>query len=217
MSLTLRIDLDYVPWDSPDAGEYGHGEPAMFLKVLDLARVTGGRYQFFVSNRVLRAFPATAEAVLNEGHDLDWFSKHPEAQEGRFEEALELFQAIGHKPLGMCIRGVWPEGAEFPEGLTFLSSNPGRTPSVPKHFPLDTKPDRDAVRAGMSARSWTDAIKSQLRDAASRNRSLTVCVRPQVLGKFDSKLSHLKEILDMAKAVELPLRTFRQIVSEPTS
>ncbi len=213
MSLTLRIDLDYVPWDSPDAGEFGHGEPAMFLKILDLARTTGQRYQFFVSNRVLRAFPATAEAVLNEGHDLDWFSKHPEEQAGRFEEALELFEAIGHRPIGMCIRGAWPEGGVFPESLVFLSSNPGKVPPGPRHFPLETKPDRDALRAGTSARTWTDAIKAQLRDAASRNRSLTICVRPQVLGKFDPKLSHLKEILDMARAVELPLRTFRQIVA----
>lgn len=210
MHLTLRIDLDYVPWDSPDAAEFGHGEPAMFLRILDLARATGGRYQFFVSNRVLRAFPATAEAVLNEGHDLDWFSKHPEEQEGRYQEALELFEAIGHKPIGLCIRGVWPTDAIFPDELKFLSAAPGVTPISAKLFPVDTKSDRDAMRLGITARSWTDGIKAQLRDAASRNRSLTVSVRPQVLAKFDSKLSHVKEILDMAKAVELPLRTHRQ-------
>lgn len=210
MFLTLRIDLDYVPWDSPDALEFGHGEPAMFLRILDLARATGVRYQFFVSNRVLRAFPATAEAVLNEGHDLDWFSKHPEEQEGRFEEALGLFDAIGHKPIGVCIRGAWPGSSPFPAEMQFLSASPGPVPSGVKLFPVETKPDRDAMRAGVSARSWTDGIKAQLRDAASRNRSLTVSVRPQVLSKFDPKLSHLKEILDMAKAVELPLKTYRQ-------
>lgn len=210
MHLTLRIDLDYVPWDSPDALEFGHGEPAMFLRILDLARSTGGRYQFFVSNRVLRAFPSTAEAVLNEGHDLDWFSKHPELQEGRYEEALKLFEAIGHKPIGVCIRGVWPAESAFPSNLKFLSASSGFLPEGAKLFPVDTKSDRDAIRAGVMARSWTDGIKAQLRDAASRNRSLTVSVRPQVLAKFDSKLSHLKEILDMAKAVELPLKTHRQ-------
>lgn len=210
MFLTLRIDLDYVPWDSPDAAEFGHGEPAMFLRILDLARATGGRYQFFVSNRVLRAFPATAEAVLNEGHDLDWFSKHPEEQEGRFEEALELFDAIGHKPVGLCIRGAWPVSAPFPAHMCYLSASQGPVPADVKLFPVDTKSDRDAMRTGVTARSWTDGIKSQLRDAASRNRSLTVSVRPQVLSKFDPKLSHLKEILDMAKAVELPLKTCRQ-------
>lgn len=213
MFLTLRIDLDYVPWDSPDAAEFGHGEPAMFLRILDLARATGGRYQFFVSNRVLRAFPSTAEAVLNEGHDLDWFSKHPEEQEGRFEEALGLFDAIGHKPIGVCIRGSWPGSSLFPSGMQFLSASPGPVPFEVKFFPVDTKADRDAMRAGVSARSWTDGIKAQLRDAASRNRSLTVSVRPQVLSKFDPKLSHLKEILDMAKAVELPLKTYRQELS----
>ena len=31
MYFCLRIDLDYVPWDTPDATEFGHGEPAVFL------------------------------------------------------------------------------------------------------------------------------------------------------------------------------------------
>jgi hypothetical protein len=212
-SLILRIDLDYVPWDSPDATEFGHGEPAVFLKLLDLARMTGSRFQFFVSNRVLRAFPSTAEAVLNEGHDLDWFSKHPE-EEGRYEEALQLFRTIGHVPIGLCVRGTWPEASPFPKDLKFLSSSPGFVPPGIVHFPLETKSDRDAARNGISARAWTDSIKVQLRDSASRNRSLTVCVRPQVLAKFDPKLVHVKEILDMTRAVELPLRTFRQAIAE---
>ncbi len=210
MPLTLRIDLDYVPWDTPDAAEFGHGEPAMFLKILDLARATGARYQFFISNRVLRAFPATAEAVLNEGHDLDWFSKHPADQDGRFEEALELFAAVGHQAIGMCIRGAWPDLATFPSGLKYLSASGTKSPPLVQYFPVDTKADRDAMRGGVSARAWTDGIKTQVRDAASRNRALSVCVRPQVLSKFDPKLSHLREILDLAKAVELPLQTYRQ-------
>ena len=42
MFLTLRIDLDYVPWDSPDAHEFGHGEPAAFLNMKeDGAHVPG--------------------------------------------------------------------------------------------------------------------------------------------------------------------------------
>jgi hypothetical protein len=208
--LCLRIDLDYVPWDSPDAAEFGHGEPAMFLKLLDLARSSGHRFQFFVSNRVLRAFPATAEAVLNEGHDLDWFSKHPEEQGDRHREALELFNAIGHQPLGLCTRATWPEGVPAPEGMTFLSSPPGNIPAGIKHFPVDTKADRDAIRSGITARAWGDGIKAQLRDMASRNRSLTVCVRPQVLAKYDSRLAQIKEVLDLSRAVGLPLRTLRQ-------
>lgn len=207
--LCLRIDLDYVPWDTPDAAEFGHGEPAMFLKLLDLARNSGYRFQFFVSNRVLRAFPATAEAVLNEGHDLDWFAKHPEEPD-RYREAMELFDAVGHKPVGLCTRVAWPEGIAAPDGISFLSSPPGHVPSGLKHFAVDTKADRDALRAGVSARAWGDAIKAQLRDMASRNRSLTVCVRPQVLAKYDLRLTQIKEILDLSRAVGLPLRTLRQ-------
>ena len=58
--------MDYVPWDTPDATEFGHGEPAMVLRLLDMARQRGFKYHFFASNRTLRAFPSSAEAVLND-------------------------------------------------------------------------------------------------------------------------------------------------------
>jgi hypothetical protein len=208
----VRVDLDYVPWDTPDANEFGHGEPAALLRLLDLARSTGCRLQFFVSNRVLRAFNATADAVLNEGHDLDWFCKHPEADSTRFVEALELFSALGSKPLGLCVRGSWPaEGGGAFLGLRFLSAGPGSVPEGLRLFPVETKPDRDAARSGMTARAWTDGIKTSMRDAASRNRGLTVAVRPQVLARFDPKLSHVRELLEFAQAIGLPVRTLRQV------
>jgi len=31
--ICIRLDLDYVPWDSYNANLYGHGEPAMILKL----------------------------------------------------------------------------------------------------------------------------------------------------------------------------------------
>lgn len=211
--LCLRIDLDYVPWDTPDGNEFGHGEPALFLKLLDLARLSGDRLHFFISSRVLRAFPSTAEAVLNEGHDLDWFSKHPEEPDARYPEAAELFQSIGHTPLGMALRGYWPEDGMVPHGMQFVSAQGTKGPPRLHFFPVETKSDREAVRAGTSARMWTDSIKAGLRETASRNRAITVCVRPQVLAKFDPKLTHVKEILDLARAVELPVRTLRQALS----
>src|ERR1044071_3019622 len=107
MFFCLRVDLDYVPWDTPDATEFGHGEAAAFLRLLDLARSSGYRFHFFASERVLRAFPSEAEAVLNEGHDLDWFCKHPESPE-RKDEAIKLLAEIGHKPVGLAIKGSWP-------------------------------------------------------------------------------------------------------------
>lgn len=214
MYLTIRIELDYVPWDSPDAQDFGHGEPAMLLRMLDMARSSGFKYHFFASNRVLRAFPSNAEAVLNEGHELDWFCKHPESAHQRAEESWKLFAEIGHTAWGFCIRGSWSN--DYPEdwtrGYRFLSANAGPTPASLKLFPLETKPDREAVRTSVGARSWADGLKLQIRDAASRNRGVTLCVRPQVLAKFDSKLSYFREILELSQAVGLPNRTFREML-----
>ncbi|AIE87507.1 hypothetical protein [Fimbriimonas ginsengisoli] len=220
MFFCLRIDLDYVPWDTPDATEFGHGEPAALLRILDLARYTGFKFHFFVSNRVLRAFPANAEAALNDGHDLDWLCKHPEAAEARFHDARALFSMIGHVPVGMAVRGAWPaNGEEFDgiEQLAFLSAAPGLVPKGLKLFPVETRAAREATRAGMSARAWTDVTKTQLREAASRNFGLTLIVRPQVLARFDPKLSHLKEILDFARALDLPVQTLRDSLRSESS
>jgi hypothetical protein len=214
MFFCLRVDLDYVPWDSPDAAEFGHGEPATLLKLLELARHTGYKFQFFASNRVLRALPSTAEAVLNDGHDLDWLCKHPEDAEGRFREAVELFGTHGHHLAGMAVRGTWPTGASFAgiESLKFLSAHPGPTPEHLKLFPVEIRSAREAYRTGTTARAWTDAAKLSLRGMASRNLGSTLVVRPQVLAKFDPKLSHVREILDMAQAADMPVRTLRDLL-----
>ncbi len=213
----LRVDLDYVPWDTPDAHDFGHGEPAALLKLLDLGRNLGIRFHFFASNRVLRAFPAAAESALNEGHDLDWFCKRPEEAEERFLDALDLFGNLGHRPIGMCLRAPW-QGPEVPavllETLRFVSAPGASGPKGLVHFPVDTRTDREAIRGGLSAKAWADASKAAIRDAASRNRSLTLVVRPQVLAKFDAKLAHLREVLEIARAVELPHRTLRQVFGE---
>jgi len=212
MFLTLRIDLDYVPWDTPDAAEFGHGEPATLLRILELGRYTGHKFHFFASNRVLRAFPSNADAVLNDGHDLDWLCKHPEAGQGRFEEARNLFAIIGHVPIGLSVKGAWP--AETPlfaggESLQFLTANPGPSPAELRFFPVDTRSTREAMRSGLTARAWTDLTKTQVREAASRRLPSILSVRPQVLAKFDPKLGHLKEVLDLASALELPVQTLR--------
>ncbi|HSI72551.1 MAG TPA: hypothetical protein VK934_05200 [Fimbriimonas sp.] len=210
--LTLRVDLDYVPWDTPDAAEFGHGEPAVLLRLLDLAKQKGYKYHFFMSNRALRAFPADAEAVLNEGHDLDWFCKHPEMPEERFQEALALFSLHGHVPLGMCIRGAWPACAGEFEGieeLRFLSAAPGFTPGHLALFPVDTRTLREGIRAGLTARAWCDAVKAQMRESATRDRLTTVVVRPQVLAKHDPKLIYTREILELATAIGMPMGSLR--------
>ncbi len=214
MFFCLRVDLDYVPWDTPDAQEFGHGEPATFLRLLDLSRGLGLRLHFFASNRVLRAFSSTAEAVLNEGHDLDWLCKHPEVGPERREELNQLFLALGHSAQGLAVSGVWPNGAHpgVTEGLRFISAHAGSAPPAGlKMYPVESRTLRDASRHGVSARAWTDSLKGQIRDYASRNKGLTVVVRPQVLGKYDSKLSHLKEVLELTLAIGMEVKTLRQL------
>jgi hypothetical protein len=215
MFFCLRVDLDYVPWDTPDAAEFGHGEPAMLLRLLDLGRHTGYKFHFFASNRVLRALPATPEAVLNDGHDLDWFNKHPEQAQERYEEAKVLFREHGHTALGMSIKGAWPNELHFPGAadLRFLSAAPGPTPEGLRLFPVDIRTAREGYRSGFSARGWTDSAKVILREHASRNMPATVVIRPQVMAKFDPKLSHVKEILDIAQAAGMPVRTLRDIMA----
>ena len=214
MYFCLRVDLDYVPWDSPDASEYGHGEPAVLLRLLDLGKHTGYKFHFFASNRVLRALSAGVEAVLNDGHDLDWLCKHPEDAGERFREAVSLFADHGHRIRGMAVRAQWPAGAtlEGIEALQFLSAQPGPVPPPLRLFPVEIKAAREAHRSGISARAWTESAKSTLRGLASRNMGTTVVVRPQVLAKFDPRLDHVKEILDMAHAADMPVRTLREVV-----
>ncbi|CAN5626256.1 hypothetical protein BH11ARM2_BH11ARM2_05310 [soil metagenome] len=212
MYFCLRVDLDYVPWDTPDAGEFGHGEPAVLLRLLELTKNTGYKLHFFASNRFLRAFPAGGDAVLGDGHDLDWFCKHPENAGSRHLIAHELFEEIKHVPIGLAIREPWPNEYEPFEGLAdyrFLSSPAGFAPPGLVHFPVEARAVREAMRAGMNVRTWTDASKRQLRDAATRRKGTTLVVRPQVLARYDPKLNHIREILDIANAVGMPVRTLR--------
>lgn len=218
MYLCLRIDLDYVPWDTPDAKEFGHGEPAVVVRLFDLARTLGIRYQFFASNRVLRAFPTIAEAALDEGHALDWYCKHPEAYEQRFEEAVLLFGQLGTRMEGLAIRGPWPEtdaDKPLPNQLKFLSAAPGPHPPGIELFPVETRGDRDTFRSGQSVRTWTDSVKTHIRGVASLDKGATVCFRPQVLARFDPRLAHVRELAELGRAVGLKIATLREMVALP--
>lgn len=215
MYFCLRVDLDYVPWDTPDAKEFGHGEPAALIRLLELAAAEGVKLHFFVSNRSLRAFPSEAEAVLNGGHALDWFCKHPARYQARYEDSIGLWETLGELPRGLCVRGAWPEaakGEKLPEHFRFLSANPGPSPVGLPLFPVETKADRDAARGGTGARRWTDAIKTHMRQVASVFKGATVAVRPQVLAKFDPHLHHVKELIEFADAIEMRVCTLRDLV-----
>lgn len=217
MYFCLRVDLDYVPWDTPDAAEFGHAEPAVILRLLALARSSGFKFQFFASNRVLRAFPATADLILSEGHDLDWLCKHPEDGSSRLEEAELHFSNLAHDFRGLAVKGPWPEESlplQFPSSVRFLSAAPGPCPAGLQLYPVEMRPLRQAIRAASSVRSWTDQVKRFVRDQASRRIGVTVAVRPQVLGKHDAKLTHVREILDLAAAVELRICSLRDVEAD---
>ncbi len=216
MYLCLRVDLDYVPWDAPEAEEFGHGEPAMTLRLLDLARSTGWKYHFFASERVLRALPCAAEAVLGDGHDLDWLCRTPEEFAQRYEVAKRLFTALGHQPAGLAVRTPWPSGApqSLPPELVFLSA-PACTPPTAVHlFPVQTPLDQGMNRQERSGHAWADGFRREVREAASLNRGATIVVRPQVLAKLDPDLQRLQKVVEMGLAVGLKLRTIRDLVQD---
>lgn len=196
-----------MPWDTPDAQQFGHGEPAMLLRLLELGRQTGSRWHFFASERALRAFPTGTDAVLNDGHDLDYLAKHPTDAE-RTEEAGRLMAAAGHSVRGWAIRGAWP--ADFaPPGVEFLSG-PADTVTSLRLFPTEGRGLHETIRQGGSLRSWlTEAMEGF-------QGEVTVVVTPQVLARVDPKLDGLKELLRAARAAELPLRTLREALAAET-
>lgn len=216
MTFTLRVDLDYVPWDMPDAKEFGHGEPAVLVRLLDLARSTGAKLHFFASERVIRAFPTSIEAIRDDGHDLDWLCKHPEEMTQRWSAAQDAIEGFDVCFAGLALHHPWlPELDEvLPQVLAFCSGPLGPVPAGLRYFPVETRPDRDALRSGQTIRGWSDGVKLQVRNMASLNRGVTVVIRPQVMAKIDPGLRQTKEILDLALAVGLRVRTLRDILAE---
>lgn len=203
-SFCLRVDLDYVPWDSPDAEEFGHGEPAVFLKLLDYARSRGFAFHFFVSNRVLSAFPSIPEAVLNEGHSLDWLCKHP-AEEERWDRAAKLFKNIGHEPMGIGVLEPWPKDIEY-EAEFF--SGPRCELSQGERFFCEPNALRNAVREKNGYADWLKSFRKR------EKKMISLVVRPQVLAKVDPQISGLIGIIDQLRNEGRELTTFRSLLKK---
>ena len=203
-AVCLRVDLDYVPWDTPDARQFGHGEPATLLRLLELARRTGVRLHFFASERTLRAFPTEADAVLNDGHDLDYLAKRPE-DPARLEEAARLFLAAGHEVRGWAIRAPWSLAWPMPEGVRFYSG-PAECAPPARLFPVG-QTLHEAAREGKGFRRWLDAAWPDLLDAGG-----TLVVSPQVLARLDPKLGLLEDAIHRLREAALPVRTLRELL-----
>lgn len=203
----LRADLDYVPWDTVAAEDWGHGEPALILRLLSFARERGIRFHFFASTRVARAFPATLESILDEGHDLDWLSLATKSWEAEFSAATTVFRKHSHALRGAAVQGPTTDpitGTEFVSGPN--ETNAGNA----YHFVLHSPTDLHAIQNGQSPSLW----KEMVLESAARGPELTVAVRPQVLARFDPQLKHLNALVQGILALGLPLRTFRQAIDD---
>jgi hypothetical protein len=206
--VTLRIDLDYVPWDTPDAAAFGHAEPAMVLRLLELARKRGVRYHFFISNRSLRAFPALVDCVLGEGHDLDWLMKRPDQQDDRWDEARRLAEQARTQFRGWAIRGELP--VSVPEEIEFVSA-----PVLvhPRTFLTQIPSLREGLRAGQSLGAWEVAMTERVQLPGHH----TVRLHPQVLGHADPSLKVVTRLLELCTKQGIGIRTLRQLVREDSS
>ncbi|MDX2066466.1 MAG: hypothetical protein SFX74_12050 [Fimbriimonadaceae bacterium] len=233
MFCCFRFDLDYVPWDAPDAAEFGHGEPAYVLKLLEYARTEGLKFHFFTSTRVVRAFPATIETILSEGHALDWLCKHPESVRERYAAFEIEIASLQCEVIGLAAKEYWPAEAAgvIPPNFQFLSAQAtvaptafptaaGADPASPggiRFFPVEVRSSRTAIRAGQSARTWADAAKRQIRENATRNRGVTVAARPQVLARFDPKLQIVRELVSVANLAGLEPMSLREAMRQPAT
>ena len=198
MDLTIRLDLDYVPWDAESASEFGHAEPAMILRLMDVARVNGTKYHFFASTRALQAFPAMADLVLNEGHHLDWLCTEPASIDADITEARRVLGLAGVTPevIGLQVDMV---GVKPLEGVAFAGVS-------------EMKSDLDAIRGGQTFRLWADDVKAHLRAAKDLNKSLTVVLHPQIMGKFDSQGTVLADLVKYSIGLGFKIRTLREIL-----
>lgn len=114
----FRLDLDSTPWDSTS----GYGvEQARLVALFDFARRTGVKFHVFASSRALRASPGLVDAVLGDGHDLDWLYL---GQPGDLAESLTesngLLRGTGHTWQGVGLVEPWSE--PLPPGLRFVSA-----------------------------------------------------------------------------------------------
>jgi hypothetical protein len=207
MFLCLRIDLDYVPWDTRLADEFGHGEPAMILRLLDFARSSGLKFHFFISTRALRAFPTATDAVLGEGHDLDWLCTDPTLR--GLDQAGAEFRLSGHKPVGFGLEREWPQ-MPTPDWVTqfqFASCLAGSCPEPIQCFPVSLS----ALR-GETSNAWVGRARRLIAETQKSHGHATVCVSPSALGRFDPTLAALREISEFATSAGVPIRTLREAI-----
>lgn len=179
----------------------------MVLRLLDFARTSGLKFHFFASARVLRAFPTAADAILGEGHDLDWLCT--DASLRGYEAGLEEFRLIGHKPVGVALESPGPE---WLGNFQFASCSSCVSPGGVLCFPTSSPSDVEAVRSAAGLRAWSESAKSRL-ERAQGEGGLTLVLHPALQARCDAKLQHVRDICAFAASVRAPVKTLRDALN----
>lgn len=211
MHLCFRVDLDYVPWNMPPAGELPHSEPAMFIRLIDVARSLGPRIHFFASAPVIRAFPVMISTLLEEGHDLDWLCREPENAESQFADVRGLTAQWGHEFRGVGASGQWPQAASIPPDLRFVSAKAGPVPAAVRLFPVSRCLDAELIKSAGTAAQLEEDLRTHLRDLASRRAAATLAVSLPVLATIDRQLHFVRRLIEFTESIGMPVRTLRQV------
>jgi hypothetical protein len=190
MPTVVRIDLAALPWTGLDGGIDATHEITMLLRLLELGRRTGHRFHFFSTAASLRAFPMSAEAILTEGHVLDWLADGEEAT----DEVLQAFLENGVQPTGAGL--TQSEVPELPDWVRF-TCGPGQGGSQVKHFGLRNEPLRDALLAGQTYAGWLAA-------AGVPSDESVVTLDPASLFGLDPTLKDFSAWLNQQKLTTLP-------------
>ena len=197
-TLTVRVDLEATPWPTEENRTLGHGEAAMLVRLLDLARHRGLKYHFFVTTEVMSLFPAAVESVLGDLHDLDWLGDGSvegwgEAQKSarRFQHVFEGY-ALRAGDSAVAVAGfVCGAGGDFEVNLTEQEAFFGDKPSA-----------------------WVRQVLKGLEGI--ENGHAVWRIRPQVLGHTDSSLTKVAQVLGAAKEMGFSNRTLREITADVT-
>ncbi|MFN7172531.1 MAG: hypothetical protein ACK4P3_07090 [Fimbriimonadaceae bacterium] len=211
LAVALRVDLDYVPWDTPDAEEFGHSEPAVVLRLLQWATTRKISLSFFCSTRVMRVFPSMVEKVEYEGHVAEWLCKHPQECTTRLEEAAEVFAACGAQPQGIGLKTVATlKEADWQQWPFRFGSGPvGTSIDGLPCFAVDGNTDRESYWANVPAYKWADQLKGMIRNRIASQNVLTIAIRPQVLAKYDPTLQHLDSLVEYVQVMDTPIVLLR--------
>lgn len=214
MYLCLRVDLEYVPWQSGTSNVLPHSEPAMFIRLLDIARKLGPRIHFFATVPVMRAFPALVTALLQEGHDIDWLCTDVNEANQGFARAQAHVSDSNYEIRGVGFKDQWPAEAEFPREAHFLSSRAGPTPNWLRHFPISIMIDGDRVKSSQTMSNLNEDMRALLRDHASRRVPATFAIQLPALGIVDRQLLSLQRLIEFSESIDMPIRTLRQVEGE---